>query len=125
VDDALAFMAREGRKSNKYDVIIIDPPSFSRVSKNNSWTLEEKLPEIAQLFLGILNQDAGVVFFTNHSSASTVDIARNLALDYFNDEHVAIETRSLSLKEESSPRLLPAGSLIWLAHTSVISKAVV
>jgi 23S rRNA (cytosine1962-C5)-methyltransferase len=117
VDDALAFMAREGRKENRYDMIIIDPPSFSRITKTNTWTLEQMLPEIVHLFLGVLNIDAGVVFFTNHSSASTLDIARNIALDYFNDDQMFIETRPLSLKEESSPRLLPAGSLIWLAHT--------
>jgi 23S rRNA (cytosine1962-C5)-methyltransferase len=116
VDDALAFMAREQRKNNLYDIIIIDPPSFSRVSKNNTWTLDEKAPEIVQLVLSVLQPEAGVVYFTNHSSASTSDVARNIALDTFSDNEVSISIRSLALEEEHSPRKLPAGSLIVLSH---------
>jgi 23S rRNA (cytosine1962-C5)-methyltransferase len=116
VDDALAFMAREARKGNRYDVVIIDPPSFSRVSKQNTWTLDEKAPEIVSLVLSVLHPERGVVYFTNHSSASTSDVARNIALDTFSDRDVTIEIKSLSLAEEFSPRRLPAGSLIVLSH---------
>lgn len=121
VDDALTFMAREARKGSAYDLIIIDPPSFSRVSKNNTWTLDEKAPEIVQLVLSVLNPSAGVVYFTNHSSASTSEVARNIALDTFRDEGVEISIQSLSLDEEHSPRRLPAGSLIVLSHGLSIS----
>jgi 23S rRNA (cytosine1962-C5)-methyltransferase len=116
VDDALGYMAREGRKGNRYDIIIIDPPSFSRVSRHNSWTLEEKAPEIITLCLGVLNPTSGVIFFTNHSSASTTDVARNIALDHATEQEVESATLPLSLPEQSSARLLPAGNLIILAH---------
>jgi len=118
VDDALTFMSREARKGNLYDIIIIDPPSFSRVSKNNSWTLEEKIPDIVHLVLDVLAPEAGTVFLTNHSAASTSDVARNIALDRFNDAGVEIDIEPLSLKENSTERVLPAGSLITLSHTA-------
>jgi len=113
---ALTFMSREARKANFYDIIIIDPPSFSRVSKNNSWTLEEKTPDIVNMVLDVLAPNAGVVFFTNHSSSSTSDVVRNIALDRFDDRGVSIEIAPLSLREEKSDRILPAGSLITLSH---------
>jgi 23S rRNA (cytosine1962-C5)-methyltransferase len=116
IDDALGFMAREARKQKRYEVVIIDPPSFSRVSKQNTWTLDEKAPEIVTLTLDVLNPKNGVVYFTNHSSASTSDVARNIALDRFSDKQVEIDIRSLALNEEFSPRRLPAGSLIVLSH---------
>lgn len=118
VDDALGFMAREHRKESRYDIVIIDPPSFSRVSKNNSWTLEEKAPDIVELTLNVLNPEAGAVFFTNHSTASTSDVVRNISLDMYNDSGVEIGIESLSLQEEQTSRLLPAGSLISLLHSS-------
>lgn len=118
VDDALGFMSREHRKGSTYDIVIIDPPSFSRVSKNNSWTLEEKAPDIVELMLSVLNPEAGAVFFTNHSTASTSDVVRNIALDKYNDRGVEISIDSLSLQEESTQRLLPAGSLISLFHST-------
>lgn len=117
VDDALSFMAREHRKESRYDIIIIDPPSFSRVSKNNSWTLEEKAPDIIALTLNVLSPHRGAVFFTNHSTASTSDVVRNIALDMYDDRGVDISIDSLSLRESATPRLLPAGSLITLFHT--------
>ena len=117
VDDALSFMGREHRKESLYDIVIIDPPSFSRVSKNNSWTLEEKAPDIVELTLNVLNPEAGAVFFTNHSTASTSDVVRNISLDMYNDSGVEIEIESLSLPEEKTSRLLPAGSLISLLHS--------
>ena len=118
VDDALAFMGREHRKGNLYDIIIIDPPSFSRVSKNNSWTLEEKAPDIVALMLSVLDPKAGAVFFTNHSTASTSDVVRNISLDMYNDQGVEISIESLSLPERNTSRLLPAGSLITLFHSA-------
>ncbi len=116
VDDALGYMAREHRKGSLYDLVIIDPPSFSRVSKNNSWTLDEKVAEIVTLVLDVLNLEAGAMFFTHHSSASTSDVARNIALDRFSDHNVAISIEALAINEESSPRRLPAGSLVVLSH---------
>lgn len=116
VDDALTFMAREARKESTYDIVIIDPPSFSRVSKSNTWTLDEKAPDIVRIVLSVLDPAAGVVYFTNHSSASTSEIARNIALDTFSDMGVDITIQSLSLEEEHSVRRLPAGSLITLSH---------
>jgi 23S rRNA (cytosine1962-C5)-methyltransferase len=122
VDDALGFMAREARKGSHYDIIIIDPPSFSRVSKQNTWTLDEKAPEIVKLTLEALNPERGVAYFTNHSSASTSDVARNIALDVFCDKGVAIDIHPLALNEESSARRLPAGSLIVLSHQVALIK---
>lgn len=114
IDDALGFMAREARKGSCYDIIIIDPPSFSRISKNNTWTLDEKAPEIVDLMLNVLNPEMGAIFFSNHSSASVTDITRNITLDRFHDSGVRIEGRLLSLKEVDSPRMLPASSLITI-----------
>ena len=68
--------------------------------------------------LDILAPEAGVVFFTNHSSASTSDVARNIALDRFNDRGVEIAIEPLAIKEELTERILPAGSLIVLSHTT-------
>lgn len=115
VDDALGFMAREARKSQTYDIVIIDPPSFSRLSKKNSWTLDEKAAEITELVLSVIRRDRAAIYFTNHSSASTADIVRNIALDSLGDDVVDFTTRSLAIAETSSRRLLPAGALIMLS----------
>jgi 23S rRNA (cytosine1962-C5)-methyltransferase len=42
VDDALAFVEREGRRGRRYDGVVMDPPSFGR-SRGGSWQLREDL----------------------------------------------------------------------------------
>lgn len=115
VDDALGFMARESRKSQAYDIVIIDPPSFSRLSKKNSWTLDEKAAEITSLVLDVVNHEQFAVYFTNHSSASTSDVVGNIAHDTVNAKELICDTRSLAITEKSSIRRLPAGALIMLS----------
>lgn len=115
VDDALGFMSRESRKSQLYDIVIIDPPSFSRLSKKNSWTLDEKAAEITNLVLSVVDHRRFAVYFTNHSSASTSDVVRNISLDTINTHDLQFTTRSLALTESSSMRRLPAGALIMLS----------
>jgi 23S rRNA (cytosine1962-C5)-methyltransferase len=115
VDDALGFMSRESRKSQVYDIVIIDPPSFSRLSKKNSWTLDEKAAEIANLVLSVVDHSRFAIYFTNHSSASTSDVIRNISLDAIESHNLQFATRSLAITESSSTRRLPAGALIMLS----------
>lgn len=53
VDDARKFVIREIKRGNKYDGIIMDPPSFGRGGKGEIWKIEED-------FLGLLNDCAKI-----------------------------------------------------------------
>lgn len=46
VDDVKKFVQREIRRGNKYDAIIMDPPSYGRGSKNEIWDIEKDLFEL-------------------------------------------------------------------------------
>ena len=41
VDDCVKFVEREIRRGNKYDAIIMDPPSYGRGPKGEIWKIEE------------------------------------------------------------------------------------
>ena len=41
VDDCVKFVERESRRGNKYDGIIMDPPSYGRGPKGEIWKLED------------------------------------------------------------------------------------
>ncbi|MEO0784651.1 MAG: class I SAM-dependent methyltransferase, partial [Pseudomonadota bacterium] len=45
-DDAMKFVAREIRRGNTYDGIVLDPPKFGRGPKNETWRFEEGLPAL-------------------------------------------------------------------------------
>lgn len=43
VDDCLKFVQREARRGNKYDAIVMDPPSYGRGPNGEVWKFEQNL----------------------------------------------------------------------------------
>ena len=65
VDDCVKFVEREIRRGNKYDGIIMDPPSYGRGPKGEIWKIEESIWPFLQLTAQILSEDA--LFFLINS----------------------------------------------------------
>ena len=57
VDDVVKFVKREIRRGNKYDAIIMDPPSYGRGSNNEVWDIEKDLYNLVELCTEILSDD--------------------------------------------------------------------
>ncbi len=64
VDDAAKFTAREVRRERRYDGIILDPPKFGRGPKNETWRIEEGLPELVSDCAKLLDSDSRFLFLT-------------------------------------------------------------
>lgn len=64
VDDCVKFVEREIRRGNKYDGIIMDPPSYGRGPKGEIWKIEEKIHPFIQLCTNILS-DNPLFFLVN------------------------------------------------------------
>lgn len=65
VDDCMKFVEREIRRGNKYDAIIMDPPSYGRGPKGELWKIEESIFPFIKLTSEILSEDA--LFFLVNS----------------------------------------------------------
>lgn len=65
VDDCVKFVEREIRRSNSYDAIIMDPPSYGRGPKGEIWKIEEAVYPLIQLCTKLLNEDS--IFFLINS----------------------------------------------------------
>lgn len=57
VDDCVKFVEREIRRGNKYDAIIMDPPSYGRGPKGEIWKIEESIFPFIELCSQILADD--------------------------------------------------------------------
>ena len=57
VDDVIKFVQREIRRGNKYDAIIMDPPSYGRGANGEVWNIEENLYNLVELCSQILSDD--------------------------------------------------------------------
>ena len=65
VDDCVKFVEREIRRGNKYDGIIMDPPSYGRGPKGEIWKIEESIYPFVELAAKLLSEDA--LFFLINS----------------------------------------------------------
>lgn len=77
-DDVMKFMAREIRRGNKYDGIILDPPAFGR-GKKGDWKISRDLTKIMDLVAQLLTEKPLFVILTAHAPEfSTEDFAKIL-----------------------------------------------
>ncbi len=78
-DDAFLFCQKEARRKNSYDLVIVDPPSFSRDKKGRVFSLEKDFSELVSL-AGALVAKGGELFVScNAKGFDNQQIARHLA----------------------------------------------
>ena len=57
VDDCKKFVQREIRRGNRYDAVIMDPPSYGRGPGGEMWKIEENLYPFVELCSNVLSDD--------------------------------------------------------------------
>ena len=113
-EDAVAFLKREVSRDSQYDGVVIDPPSFSRISKNDFWKVADILQDLVQCCAALLKSHGKFLALTCHDPGISAPILANLLHDNFSSGRV--ESLELSIPEKDSLRTLPAGSCaLWLA----------
>ena len=113
VDDCKKFIEREIRRGNKYDGIIMDPPSYGRGPTGEVWKIEESIDDFVSLVSGVLS-DKPLFFllnsYTTGLSASTMKYITDLRLlTKFKGKSEADE---LGLPIKESGLALPCGSSV-------------
>lgn len=57
VDDVVKFVNREIRRGNKYDAIIMDPPSYGRGANGEVWQFENNIYDLVELCTNVLSDN--------------------------------------------------------------------
>ena len=118
VDDCEKFVMREIRRGNKYDGIIMDPPSYGRGPKGEIWKLEEKLYDFVSLCAKLLSDDAKFMMINSYSTGICAGAISYLMSSIINKTHKGgVLADEIGLKVSSSGLMLPAGSTcIWISE---------
>ena len=56
IDDCKKFVLRELRRGNRYDAVVMDPPSYGRGPGGEVWKLEEQLYSLVSQCIPILSE---------------------------------------------------------------------
>lgn len=106
-DDALKFTAREIRRGNTYDAIVLDPPKFGRGTKNETWRFEEDLPALLANTRALLSDTPLFVILTAYAvRLSHIALAQALS-GHLEDLGGSIEMGEMAIPHQKDDRLLP------------------
>jgi 23S rRNA (cytosine1962-C5)-methyltransferase len=81
VEDAIKFVRREVRRQKKYEVIILDPPSFGRGSQGELFKIEEDLLPLLEACVSLLSTTPHLFALTCHTPGLTPHLLQNLLMD--------------------------------------------
>lgn len=105
VDDCVTFVARELRRGQTYDAIIMDPPAFGRDHKGKVFEFEKQIYHLLELCSQVLSKEPLFFIFNGYSMGYSATVLRNLMLDFFPNAH--LEYGELHLQEKGTDRTMP------------------
>lgn len=108
VEDALTFLQREIRRGNRYEGIIMDPPSFGRGKGGELWKLSEHLPYLLDSAQEALS-DHPLFLILNTYSDTLDDLAESLISKRLSRLGGSVEMMQLSLKGALDGLRIPCG----------------
>ena len=78
VDDCLKFVQREIRRGNKYDAIIMDPPSYGRGPNGEMWKIENDLYKFVGLCTQVLCDNPLFVLINSYTTGLQPMVLKNI-----------------------------------------------
>jgi 23S rRNA (cytosine1962-C5)-methyltransferase len=105
-DDAVKFVEREGRRGNRYDGIILDPPKFGRGPKGEVWDIFTDLRPLLAACVGLLSERALFLILTAYSIRASFYSIDELAAECLAAHGGLLESGELVLQEEGGGRKL-------------------
>ncbi len=111
VDDCVKFVEREIRRGNKYDGIIMDPPSYGRGPKGEIWKIEESIFSFIELTSQILSDDASFFLINSYTTGlqpAVLTYMLNVCIkDRFEGE---VKADEIGLRVSENGLVLPCGA---------------
>lgn len=110
VDDCLKFVEREARRGHKYDVIIMDPPSYGRGPNGELWKFEQSLDVLINACMKVLS-DKPLFFLINAyttgiSSTVLYNILKTTVEQHYGGK---VESGEIGLPITDNNLVLPCG----------------
>lgn len=110
VDDVVKFVNREIRRGNKYDAIIMDPPSYGRGANGEVWKFEESICDLVELCSNVLSEKPLFFLINSYTTGISSTVLENiLNLNITKKYGGKIENGEIGLPMTNSKLILPCG----------------
>lgn len=111
-EDAARFVQRELRRENRYDAIVLDPPSYGHGPKREVWKLSKDLAPLLQICRKLLTDKPAFFLLTCHTPEFSSDNLNQLIRQIgIAQEHNEIQSHPLFITATDGRRL-PSGVMV-------------
>ncbi|MBQ8792288.1 MAG: class I SAM-dependent methyltransferase [Clostridia bacterium] len=107
VDDCKKFIEREIRRGNRYDAIIMDPPSYGRGTNGEMWKLEDNLFDFVKLTKEVLSDNPLFVLISSYTTGLQASVLSNILTLVFGEGGIDADEIGLPTDEKI---VLPCGA---------------
>ncbi len=110
VDDVVKFVEREIRRGNKYDIILMDPPSFGRGANKEVWDIEKDLYNLVEKCIELLSEEPILFLINSYTTGLSMTVLENiLRLTVGKKYDGFISSDELGIKTMDKNIILPCG----------------
>lgn len=115
VDDCIKFVQREIRRGNKYDIIIMDPPSYGRGPGGEVWKLENEVYNFVDLCKDVLSENPLMVLINSYTTGLSPAVMQYILGSVIKPKFGGnVTSDEIGLPVTQSEMILPCGaSAIW------------
>ncbi|MCH5198782.1 MAG: class I SAM-dependent methyltransferase [Oscillospiraceae bacterium] len=114
VDDCMKFVEREIRRGNKYDIIIMDPPSYGRGPGGEVWKLETEVYNFCQRCSMLLSENAKLFLINSYTTGLSPSVMGYILGSLMRENGGNIKADEIGLPVSGSGLTLPSGaSAYW------------
>ncbi len=109
VEDCVKFVEREIKRGNKYDAIIMDPPSFGRGPKGEMWKLEDKIYDLVKLTKDVMSDNPLFYLINSYTTGLQPTVMANIVKKVYGGSIKKIDADEIGIVGEDGI-VLPCGA---------------
>lgn len=110
LDDAIKFTAREIKRGNKYDTIIMDPPVYGHGPSGEIWDFSKSLPTLLANCSKIISDKPLFLIINGYAVSTSSETLKNIVHSFF--PNMKVESGELGIEEKSEKRILSTGIFV-------------
>ena len=109
IDDVFKFVSREIRRENKYDAIIMDPPSYGRGKNGEVWQFENNITELVNLCSKVLSDNPLFFLINSYTTGISSKVLENILYLELKQKNGKLSSGEIGLPMKNSKLVLPCG----------------
>lgn len=114
VDDCIKFVQREIKRENRYDIVILDPPSYGRGPRGEIWHIEDSIYEFVALVEKVLSNEPIAVILNSYTTGLSPSVMK-----YILDETITKKRGGSAVADEIGLPVTQSGGVLPCGATAV------